>query len=713
MAKDEILLRTELEIARTKTKIKELKKEIDGLDMRYTENKQKAVELEFQEQKLAKSKQLLAKRNKELSVSQSQLERSTGAATSAALELGRVISDAPYGIRGMANNVSQLVSQFSFMATSVDNATGKVVGFSGALKNFGRAIKANAVLLLIQGVISALDYFAGSTSKAEKEFNSFSDTVSKGFVKVAKIESLNNIMKDTNSTLSEQQEALDDLKKLGFDPANQSIDEFIENQKKLVVVNAGMKAIEGQLAEIYTKRLELFSKFRDEYANLLRIQKEGYGGEDISKAILEQLKLDKVELEKKEAELKKELQRLIKRSLDFDVDKLTKGNGKDKSALDITTKVFNLDSFDIKTKEFLSRQENVNKQIELSLAESEEEKLKIQEKYQLISLQRGKAVEIQKINDARALYEEKVKDEFNKEEDKYKKLLEKGKITQEQLTEWQIQASQEVIDKLDEADEKQINSVNKVIKSYDGLIELYEKLYGLRLKAIGAKGKKDEEKEIEDIHFYIEQYKQLVGGLTQFLDAEAQRQITIEQNKTNKLNEALNNRLLNENLSKDERAKIQNEIWQNDEALRKKQNEIKKKQFNTQKALNISMGIANTISAGIKASNETYGGPFAKIAAMTAVIGAGLAQVAIIARQKFQPEAASTPIRTAGGGGGGGGVGDRSFNFNLVGANQQNQLVNAIQSQFDRPLKAYVVSKDITNQQQLDANTKSTARFGG
>ena len=214
--------------------------------------------------------------------------------------------------------------------------------------------------------------------------------------------------------------------------------------------------------------------------------------------------------------------------------------------------------------------------------------------------------------------------------------------------------------------------------------------------------------------FYLEQSKKLISAVGDFLQGESDRQLIIEQNKTDSLNEELNNRLLNENLSKDQRKNIQNKILQNDEKLRLKQNEIKKKAFNTQKAFNISLAVVNTVSAGISAANATYGGPIAKIAAMTAVIGAGMLQVAVIARQKFQPTAASTPVNSSGGGGsgsGGSGTGDRSFNFNLVGASQQNQLLNAIQSKFETPLKAFVVSKDITSQQELDVNIKGTAGF--
>ena len=188
--------------------------------------------------------------------------------------------------------------------------------------------------------------------------------------------------------------------------------------------------------------------------------------------------------------------------------------------------------------------------------------------------------------------------------------------------------------------------------------------------------------------------------------------MTIEQNKTNALNAELNNRLLNEKLSADQRKSIQNQIWQNDEALRKKQDEIAKKKFNTEKAFNISMAVVETYAGATKALNDpSVPSTIARFALAGATIAKGLLSVATISRQKFQSSSAATPINTASGGGGGGGVGDRSFDFNLVGNTQENQLANAIQSQFNSPLKAFVVSKDITTQQELDLNIKSSATF--
>ena len=78
--------------------------------------------------------------------------------------------------------------------------------------------------------------------------------------------------------------------------------------------------------------------------------------------------------------------------------------------------------------------------------------------------------------------------------------------------------------------------------------------------------------------------------------------------------------------------------------------------------------------------------------------------------QQFQSSSATTPVRTGSLGGAGGGN-DRSFNFNLAGQNQQNQILQAIQEQFSQPVQAYVVSGDITNQQQLDADILGAASF--
>ena len=86
----------------------------------------------------------------------------TGSATSATMELSRVISDAPYGIRGMANNITQLVSQLGTAST-------KAGGFVNALKLMGKQlIGPLGIVFAITAAVSALDFFFGANKKAEE-----------------------------------------------------------------------------------------------------------------------------------------------------------------------------------------------------------------------------------------------------------------------------------------------------------------------------------------------------------------------------------------------------------------------------------------------------------------------------------------------------------------------------------------------------------------
>lgn len=636
--------------------------------------------------------------------SQQNLKNASGSATSAALELGRVIQDAPYGIRGMANNITQLASQLAF-------ATKDAGSFSGALKSMFAALKGPlGVVLAISAVVSALDFLYGANKKATESINEFNKSIADSYTKINRMEILKGIMDDNTESVDNQKQAFKELKDMGYDPAKKSLDEFIESQKKLVVVTAGIKAVEDELKKIMIERLDLQARFREEMKVLL--DEDAYG-KDISRAVLEQIKLDKQELDKKESDLKADLDGLIRRSLDLTdfKDKETKG-GKTSDLLNLS--VFNPEVFDVESVTLLAKINDLNQQLELLSAETEEDKLNLKLKWLQIGLKEEEVARIKALEKDYQDYEDNLTKKYDKEEEKNRELLAKGKITQNQFDIWQQNATAKILELSNVAEQNKDVGVESIIAEYEKLRKKYEELYGIRLKALGMSDDEDEKtKEFDALSSYIESYKVLMGGLTDFINGEFERQLTIEQNKTNALNAELNNRLLNENLSKDERARIQNEIAQNDEALRVKQNEIAKKQFNTQKAFNIAMAVADTYLAGVKvlADPSFTGRPWARGIAMAATIASGLASVAAIARQKFQPSAANTPVRTSGGGAGGGGMADRSFNFNLVGNNRENQLANAIQGQFNQPIKAYVVSRDMSNQQQLDANIVNSARF--
>ena len=775
MADKKVILEVELIEGNANSKLNELKASLQSLDKTHKDYKPTLQLVAQAERDLAKAQQnrilvekglagstvKVEKATKKTAKQMKQLSSDTGASTSASLELGRVFSDMPYGIRGVANNIQQLASNLFFMSKKTDEATGKTVGFGGAFKGLGKSLLGPAgVLVAFQAFTAFLDWYSNRTGKAKKATADFSALVDN---QAGKLMILSDVLNSTNTSLSEKRKVVSKVN-LEFKGLNLVLDEqgkLTETSQKNVdkltaslVKNAKAQAVLKQITEEQSKIVEI------EIERSKRISEAGVGAfkgtledlEDQRKKYIARAKaqIDKSNLSEKMK--KKSLDNYMKSSTMQRFDALRDFRKKDvedaeksiAKIMSIINKEGLLSIYDpenkaterkispFKTKDELSLEakdqesviislNNKTEQIilkskekeKLAAAKSEQEKLDIKKEFALKRLE----VEIRYEGDVLYLKEQSEKDAINKKSliqqtaiardlAKYKKSLEsKGLLDtekgQKNLKDAKVLASKRTEQAKDEASK----TVDEVIAEYDELWEAYAYGAVLRKEAIAS----GDNKEIEGVSFYLEQYKKLASSLGDFLQAESDRELTIEQNKTNVLNTELNNRLLNENLSKEQRKAIQLEIAQNDEKLRVKQNAIKKKAFNTQKAFNMSVAITDTIAAGVSAARATYGGPLAKILAMTATIGAGMAQVAVIARTKFQPESANTPINTGGGSSNGGGAGRAEPSFNIVGRSNDNILLSAIQSQFDQPLRAYVVARDVTNQQQLDGVISTAA----
>lgn len=219
------------------------------------------------------------------------------------------------------------------------------------------------------------------------------------------------------------------------------------------------------------------------------------------------------------------------------------------------------------------------------------------------------------------------------------------------------------------------------------------------------------EKKLENAKYYaseledIQETARKIGNLAiGFMDAEIQA----EQAKTNKINNELRERLNNENLSAEERKRIQLKIASNDAALAKKQDKLKEKQFKIDKALAISQTLVKTYATAVDVMNDTPGGFFTRLSAAIPTIAFGLAQVAMIAKQKFVPSATSAPALDTGGGGAGGAA-VQPPSFNIVGSSNINQLSDAISEAEKAPTRTYVVASDVSTAQELDRNIIESA----
>jgi len=553
-----------------------------------------------------KSLKLTQKEYGKLVKTQHQIKDATGSATSATMELSRVIADAPYGIRGMANNITQLVSQLGTAST-------KAGGLSSALKLMGKQLMGPlGIVFAITAAISALDFFFGANEKAQKSVSDLTKEVySSGLVANQYAKEL----EDVNLTEERRKVVTQELIKLIPTLSEEdlkygkSLDDIRLKIKQYTLAQAGRV----EMDKLVQENSALLSKqMRVDLVNSTEDQEEKV------KIIKGLLKEEGIELETS-----------VNQSYQMGQANLTLR----KKTNDELIQDFNIVAKGIK-KESDPILEQINN-----------------------------------ISDALILDPEK----------NGKKPTGKDRP----LVEWFY---------------NEMAGLGDIIKdeNFDDISDTAKITGKIIIPAELSLAMPSEDK----LAIFAENYKVLMSGINELISGEFERQLTIEQNKTNALNKELNNRLINEKLSAEQRKSIQNEIAQNDERLRVKQEAIKKKQFKQQKAFNISMAIISTYSAAAKVLDDTKGGSFARIAGMIAVIGSGLAQVAAISRQKYQSSSANTPIRTSTGGGGASQRTEPSFN--IVGRSNENLLINAIQAQFDKPLKAYVVSRDVTTQQQLD-----------
>ena len=144
-----------------------------------------------------------------------------------------------------------------------------------------------------------------------------------------------------------------------------------------------------------------------------------------------------------------------------------------------------------------------------------------------------------------------------------------------------------------------------------------------------------------------------------------------------------------------------------------KDEEAQRRAFNINKAISIGQAIISTaqgIIAQLAVPQDALTGLNFVKAGIVAATGA--AQVATISQTKFQAQGGSSPSSpSATGAGGGTGIGSQAPAFNVVGQSGFNQVAQALGQQNSTPIKAFVVSGDVTSAQALENNIIDTATF--
>lgn len=548
------------------------------------------------------------------------MNSAAGIAGSTVTEFGRLVSDLPYGIQGIANNLSQLGSMFTLLtieASKMNNGLSTTKNTMNLL--WAQITGPVGILVAFQGLIAALDYFSRRTKEANKELEQFNDNIvfqAKGasdFLGILEDENVANekkveIIKGLVSVNKDLKKAID----AGGDPLQVTVN-YLRNLNEEVKLRERLLSLEKSFSteykninptrEVYLKNQERINEITTGAAKITgraaAVTLDGL--EKQNKAIKEiiDLRVEEAALIGRRSQLLGE-EGVVK---DTDIDAFY-DFGKDSyfNFKDGFTDAFIDEGFEGFFKVFKPEEQDpyfpyVN----------------------LLKLEGDLAIEQEREN-ARRLYEEK------------KKSLAKNA---------------ELID--------------TVVRG--------------------------------------------LGAFNDILNAQADRELAIEENKTTKLNDQLKRRLANEQLTADQRDRINQQIARNDTKLIEIQNEIARKQFKRDKAFKIAMAIGDTASSALKAYSSQLL-PFDPTSIVRAKIAAGiatafgLAQVAALTRLKYTEQGLPTPNLTSQTGGAG--LGEGAPEFNVVGAAGQNQLAEAIASTQSQPVKAYVVSEDVTSAQQLD-----------
>tara|TARA_R100000654_G_scaffold1692_4_gene6199 strand:- start:785 stop:2692 length:1908 start_codon:yes stop_codon:yes gene_type:complete len=181
----------------------------------------------------------------------------TGLAGATLVELGRTISDSNYGLRAMANNISQLSTLFITLITTS----------GGLTKGFGQLLKVAmgpvGLIVAFQGIIALFERADMQASKLERSTNALTDAQAKAGVELKMLrkaindgtfsqEELETVITRVNDEYDDLNLRVGDNARLTDDSAL-AIDNKILSLEKLAIANA----INTEAEKLYSKQLDI------------------------------------------------------------------------------------------------------------------------------------------------------------------------------------------------------------------------------------------------------------------------------------------------------------------------------------------------------------------------------------------------------------------------------------------------------------------------
>ena len=633
-----------------------------------------------------------------------QMKTTAGLSGAIVTEMGRTISDAPYGLKGMGNNISQLSSLFGMFAVNVKKS-GRTMkqGFkqlgSSLMGPIGIVTALQLIVALIQsGAFDKLaDWFSSITPRIKLLGDVFKDASKQAGDLIGTFEIYARTLTDSTSTVEEKEAA---LKKL-----NEEYPEF----------NASIL--------LDKENTEAADKARKEYIKTLRAQA-------ISQAAMTKFQESQVKIV--DLQLKQELKAL---NLGFkDMDELNKKAASEEERID----KIKLGKKKANESQLLVRLRKIQ---DLNKEEIDEEKKKQDILENLITVETGKGdPKDPKVFKAKELELAKLREQFSQEAKQNEILTDRERVKREgdfakadlEITRKSFvdkeKARLKHFQKGKDLSQEQIDTIESQAKAEtDLVITEIDKRTAAEMAAIDAiEGRRAESafqswqtqslinNEQGDAQNAQRKAQFFNGAVTeQIMQAELD-EVNYE-NKKNQLNRSL------DATEKDsgERLKIQGQL------IRLDKDRGDQVVDNDQKVQNAKLKLANRGAAVLAdiLGKETKAGK--AVAATMATINTYQAvsnalkfgktpykyvDAGITAAQGFMQVKnilSTTGPKTSGGGTGAASV--QPPDFNIIGSTGTNQLAEAIGSTTQEPIKAYVVSSEVTSAQELDRNIEESA----
>ena len=153
-------------------------------------------------------------------------------------------------------------------------------GLAAVFKTLGTAMKGPlGIVIGIQLLISAFTHFSTKAKEATEEAEDFEAGLKNigvaGHIANVRLNTLAKILKTTTGDTKQHKNALYELKKDGYDPATQSVDDFIKKQKELVIVEATLEAFKARITELAGKKVANDQLTIDAQESVNTIKKKG------------------------------------------------------------------------------------------------------------------------------------------------------------------------------------------------------------------------------------------------------------------------------------------------------------------------------------------------------------------------------------------------------------------------------------------------------